>query len=203
MPTGYTAKICEGPQTFRDFTMQCARAFGALLSMRDEPFDAPIPDKFEPAAYYAESVEKAQAEVARLSAMSVAEARAYGQAQLDAEIKRAQDYIEENKQGRERLLAMKAEVEAWSCPGADHENLKAFMLRQLDDTLGFDFSPPAYWENMIREAKSCTPEARHQRELEQAQTALDKAQERQREAIKRAADSTKWVNDLRASLPST
>lgn len=37
MPTGYTASVQEGKVTeFRDFAMECARAFGALVMMRDE-----------------------------------------------------------------------------------------------------------------------------------------------------------------------
>jgi hypothetical protein len=50
MPTGYTAAVADGTITeFPDFAMQCARAFGTLVLMRDEPQDAAIPEKFEPA----------------------------------------------------------------------------------------------------------------------------------------------------------
>ena len=45
MPTGYTAGILEG-ETFEQYALQCAKAFGALVMMRDEPSDAPIPDQF-------------------------------------------------------------------------------------------------------------------------------------------------------------
>ena len=53
MPTGYTATLMEKGQTFQEFIMGCARAFGALIEMRDSPNDAPIPDKFEPSDYHA------------------------------------------------------------------------------------------------------------------------------------------------------
>jgi len=37
MPTGYTADLNDGKQvTFQEFTMKCARAFGALIEMRDD-----------------------------------------------------------------------------------------------------------------------------------------------------------------------
>jgi hypothetical protein len=36
MPTGYTAAIGEGIE-FDKFVMQCARAMGACVMMRDEP----------------------------------------------------------------------------------------------------------------------------------------------------------------------
>jgi hypothetical protein len=34
MPTGYTAKIYNGvPQTFEEFALDCARTFGALITL--------------------------------------------------------------------------------------------------------------------------------------------------------------------------
>lgn len=41
MPTGCTAKLHEDDQSFRDFALTCARAFGATIAMREEPLDAP------------------------------------------------------------------------------------------------------------------------------------------------------------------
>ena len=35
MPTGYTAAVCSGEITeIKDFALSCARAFGALITMR-------------------------------------------------------------------------------------------------------------------------------------------------------------------------
>lgn len=48
MPTGYTDKIYRGePQTFPEFAARSARAFGALISMRDEPLGDELPKKIE------------------------------------------------------------------------------------------------------------------------------------------------------------
>ena len=45
MPTGYTADIQDGKiTTLREYALSCARAFGALIMMRDDPHDAPIAD---------------------------------------------------------------------------------------------------------------------------------------------------------------
>jgi hypothetical protein len=52
MPTGYTAKLMEEGQSFPEFAMRCARNFGALIMMRDESLDVPIPEQFEPSDYY-------------------------------------------------------------------------------------------------------------------------------------------------------
>ncbi len=59
MPTGYTAAVQNGTVTrFADFAMNCARAFGALVELRDE-MDAPIPDTFKPSTHHSESLKKA------------------------------------------------------------------------------------------------------------------------------------------------
>ena len=44
MPTGYTYDLYDGKDIeFPDFVMKCARAFGALIEIRDDPMDAAIP----------------------------------------------------------------------------------------------------------------------------------------------------------------
>ena len=40
MPTGYTIDIYNGKKvTFKDFALNCARAFGACVMQRDDPAD--------------------------------------------------------------------------------------------------------------------------------------------------------------------
>jgi len=79
MPTGYTAKLMESGQTFQDFVMQCARAFGACVMMRDDPMDAPIPERFEPSDYNVKRLAEAKAELVKLQAMTNDEKIAFGE----------------------------------------------------------------------------------------------------------------------------
>lgn len=52
MPTGYTSPLYEGKEiSFEQFALRCARNFGALVMMREEPLDTPIPEKFNPCEY--------------------------------------------------------------------------------------------------------------------------------------------------------
>lgn len=62
MPTGYTAAIADGID-FKTYALSCARAFGALVEMRDEPANAPIPEEFKPSSYYVTSLASAREEV--------------------------------------------------------------------------------------------------------------------------------------------
>lgn len=63
MPTAYTSFVADNENfTFPEFAMLCAREFGALASMRDEPLDAPVPERFEPDDFYRKQYEAAKAE---------------------------------------------------------------------------------------------------------------------------------------------
>ena len=61
MPTGYTAGVQDGTVTdFSEFALQCARNFGALVTMRDDPWSTPIPERFEASEYARTAVVEAQ-----------------------------------------------------------------------------------------------------------------------------------------------
>jgi len=63
MPTAYTSFVADNENfTFPEFAMLCAREFGALISMRDEPLDTPVPERFEPDDFYRKQYEAAKAE---------------------------------------------------------------------------------------------------------------------------------------------
>lgn len=58
MPTGYTADI-QNDITFQQFALNCACAFGACISLRDEPAGTQIQEVFEPdIKYYDKNIEK-------------------------------------------------------------------------------------------------------------------------------------------------
>ena len=60
MPTGYTAMLTEEKEiTFEDFALKCARAFGALIEMRDESLDAKIPEEFKVTEYHTVELNRA------------------------------------------------------------------------------------------------------------------------------------------------
>lgn len=70
MPTGYTADIKDGI-TFKTFVMNCARAFGACVELRDEPGGGEkIPESFQPSNYHADKVLAARQELAHVRELS-------------------------------------------------------------------------------------------------------------------------------------
>lgn len=71
MPTGYTAYIAEGTETtLRQFALRCARGMGALVTMRDDPHDAPIPTELAPSLHHARRLIDIKAEIAQLDALT-------------------------------------------------------------------------------------------------------------------------------------
>jgi hypothetical protein len=143
MPTGYTAPVVDGKIIeFSDFALSCARAFGALISMRDEPMNAPIPDELTPnVKHYDERIEADLKRMGDVQAMTRAQAdEAAAKEHSDALASRAL-YLAEQEAGAARLNAMMAKVRAWEPPTSDHAPMKLFMLEQLRISLPSDYAP--------------------------------------------------------------
>lgn len=72
MPTGYTYKINEGKEevTGRTFLMDCAKAFGACVTMRDESSDTPIPEEFKPNTHYQKQLEDSKKRLLEVQQLS-------------------------------------------------------------------------------------------------------------------------------------
>jgi len=135
MPTGYTYMVSEGAD-FKTFALACARGMRALSTMRDDPMDAPIPDKLEPnTEYYDEKIADLQAEITRLSSASLMECAAE-QAQEIAAARDYQDaYIIKREELAKKYEDMIKQVEAWH---TEAEGIKGFMLEQLRTSLQHD-----------------------------------------------------------------
>ena len=141
MPTGYTSDLYEGKDiAFPDFVMKCARAFGALIEMRDDPMDATIPDKFEASSYHTDQLEKAVADVARIKAWDDTEADSQSQLAYDRAQREYEGLLAGKAAMRERYETMLAQVKAWTPPTSEHRDLKDFMVKQLEESIRYDCS---------------------------------------------------------------
>lgn len=162
MPTGYTAGVADGTVTdLRTFALTCARGMGALILMRDDPIDAPIPERFEPSDYSSKKLAEATSRLIALKGMTreqiEAEAAKWNEENEAYRLK----LVRENQECRERYDRLISETEAWE--GAP-QGLKEFMLEQLRSSRDFDTSddplryaptprsPVEWWANECREA---------------------------------------------------
>lgn len=192
MPTGYTDSIKDGI-SFEQFAWNCARAFGALIMMRDEPAGAPIPE-FEPSDYSAGELKKAQARLADLKAMTPQQAELRCLAEYDAQCKQVAEWNKSKAELRRKYETMLEKVRAWNPPTPDHAGLKEFMEEQIVSSIKFDCSEfPApelvrgkFWlEHRIQKAQD-----------DIAYHAKSYAEE-----VERTNGRNKWVRDLNASIP--
>lgn len=195
MPTGYTAGVQDGSIVdFGDFAMQCARAFGALVTMRDDPSDAVIPETFEPSDYNAKALVQAREELGRLQAMTVDQQAAACQAKNDEELAYWERREVERAEQRARYEIMLAKVRAWSPPTTDHIGLKEFMEKQLIESIDFDCGHK--WERPEPKTRSAWYEAA----LAAAKRNVEYHIAENKKEIARARSRTEWVASLRRSL---
>lgn len=195
MPTGYTASIKDGI-TFEQFVIGCARAFGALIMMRDEPSDAPIPEQFEPSDYHLRKLSETKAELAELTHLSpeACEHRAALEYH-DGETRRLVR-LSEISELRLKYEAMLDGVNEWVPPSDEHRGLQAFMRQQITESINFDCEPGFYAQETTRYTGERWLELR--REKLQADIAYHEQQHA--EEVERTNQRNEWIRLLRESL---
>ncbi len=195
MPTGYTAKIAEGI-SFRTFAMDCARAFGACIELRDSPGGGDqIPQAFEPSSYNSDRLRQCQAELEALERMSDAELTAKAEAEHAESVASNEKWTSDRTALRAKYEAMLSEAERWKPPTPNHEGLAKFMAEQIRESIRFDCG-------------DYTPEvapllgAEQWRNKERARLLKDCAYHADAYAkeVERTRSRNEWVAALRASL---
>ena len=196
MPTGYTAAIKDGI-SFETYALICARAFGALVMMRDEPFDAPMPERFEPIDYHAKAIRTAQERLEELDRMSLEDAATAAQVAYTAEVDRIRKIMADNDALRVKYNAMLQRIAAWQPPTPDHEGLKQFMREQIESSINFDCSNEYYLRSQPRQLSAL--EWRSE-QVEKAREDIAYHSKEHAEEVGRAHTCTDWVKALRESL---
>lgn len=196
MPTGYTAKIKDGI-TFKEFAWGCARAFGALVMMRDDPSDAPIPEKFEPSDHHSKKIAEERARTKELLKFSVK------RCDLEATKAHAQAVasngaaLKDCSAQRVKYDAMLDQVKAWVPPTPDHQGMKDFMIQQITDSVKFDCSESYYHDNA---PKNIGGAAWREKQLAESARSITYHLEGHEKEVTLANQRNKWIADLRKSL---
>lgn len=198
MATGYVHNMLDKNQTFEQFALECARNFGALIEMRDEPMNAPIPDSFKPSGYSVRRIAECEAELARYDAMTTDERIANGHALLAREREAVIESRDKRTSEIARINAMLAKVEAWDAPSPNHAGLRTFMLEQL--TTSLDTHMDGYYERELARVECSSPMERHNQAVHATAKSLDSARKAQEEESARYAERNQWLRTLRESL---
>jgi hypothetical protein len=199
MPTGYTAPIEDDETyTFEQFIWRCARAFGALVHMRDSPLDAPI--QFDRARafndeHYARDIARHRARLAELAEMTEEQAAALlASERASAEMYNAGSAARDSLQ-RARYGKMLAAVEAWTPPTPDHAGLKEFMVQQIKDSM-----PPPPEKAWRRAVPTQTPREWIDDEIADETKSMQYAEERVAKAKRQAESTATWLAELMRSV---
>lgn len=193
MPTGYTSKIYNGEKvSFEQFTWDCARAFGALVMLRDDS-SAKIPKAFKAGKWHAKRIDENKAKLAAAEKWSATQANAEAKKLYDRETREYLASVAKNNALRIRYEKILVEAESWNPPTPEHEGLKKFMVEQLQQSLEFDCHTP---KKPIR----MTGEEHKRATIEDAHQSISYSMEEQGKETQRAHDRTKWVVDLRENF---
>jgi hypothetical protein len=194
--TGYVYDMVRRHQSFAEFTWSCARAFGALITMRDAANDAKIDIDPQPAKFYTDAVSHAEAKLAEWNAMSQAEKLAFLE-------QRRIDRINERKAEREKeyeetfaMTAMRNNVLQWH-PPTEHEELKRFMLDQLRQSFATPCHPFGEDDPFRDPVTSSDADA----ELKRREEVLFRSQRDLAKEVHRVNERRAWLQKLNESVP--
>lgn len=196
MPTGYTADVKDGI-SFSTFAMNCARAFGACITLRDEDGGGHIiPEKFEPSDLHSKELEKYREKLNLLRAMLSHDCDAAANSEYikseDDRMKR----LEENSKQIKSYRDMLESVRLWSAPTDDHVKLREFMIEQLESSIKFDDMSDYY----SKPTEKLTGQKWLEREIESTIKSINYHEDGNKKEIERAEERTAWVSALRESL---
>ncbi len=198
MPTGYTAKLCKEDQSFEEFALECARAFGATVTMRDEHTGVDIPE-FEPTTYHAEELQKAIAKKAEILQMTDDQCHEMAIADYEKERNSCESCIKKCEEIKARLTGMLKRVEQWESPSSDHVEYREFMLDQLRQTINFD-GDAKYHRERLASLKQPSGNGWRNTSLEKADWNIEYHTKENEKEISRVAERNNWVRQLRESL---
>lgn len=196
MPTGYTADVADGKITsFKEYALQCARAFGACITLRDEPLSSEIPE-FEADDYYLKSLQEEKQRLAEFMAMNQEQRQELYQKQCDNNKKIAEEEIERIAKVRERYEAMLAKAKAFKPPSAKHHSFAIFLVEQLEESIRHDCNSD-YYSKLQEYPKYEEWEKEYISDLEWS---INYYEEAYKKNLKNVEDRNKWVKQLKEAL---
>ena len=190
MPTGYTQNM---DISFNDFALTCARAFGATITLRDEPISSDIPE-FQPSDWNTKELAKAQSRLIELTEMTSTDKVI---AASDYNASKYENFLNVEAADmdlRDKYETMLQKVELWQPPTPDHTELKEFMVNQLKESIEWDC-------NYKRETPvPLSAEEWYFQELEEAARNIKSHSEEYIKEVKRVNKRNAWVSALKESL---
>jgi hypothetical protein len=196
MPTGYVYEMLDKQQNFQEFVWTCARAFGALIMMRDDPLSAPVPKELYPDEYHQVQHESSVKELADALAMSPEQRKAFCDAER-AETKGSNlDYLEEKRETNKKIRAMRKQVESWKVE-PEYANFKAFMIEQLNASIENE----DYFAAENKKVDQLSDEDYWKQYIERVEWSIKYHKDEYQKECQRTAERNAWLKGLQALCP--
>lgn len=191
MPTGYTAIIDDSDATFEQYVWRCARAFGALMHMRDDDLCATVRPPPED-DWHAKELAKCEARMLELNSMTSEQVATMTELANDAEQVTWQKWDAAEREMTARYERMHDRIMGWECPTPCAE-LKKFMLDQLVVSRKYSGAPERPMPKTARDWFA--------HEVSSTARSIAYHREHMVKAARRRAECVEWLEALQKSVP--
>jgi hypothetical protein len=197
MPSGYTSTLADQEQSFREFVLHCARAFGACIHQRDDPGND-LPKLLEEDTYHLDEYNKALLKYKNFSEQTVGQWKQRFTQEKKDRIKRSQDRIKKNAKQIARYKLMLDKVKKWKEPSPLHQGLKDFMVEQLTQSIEWDTDK--YAADELKSAKKLTFEPWKKEIIDSLKGSMDYHFEYIEKEKTKVVKANQWISALYDSL---
>jgi hypothetical protein len=198
MPTGYTWGVSNGSITSeKEYILQCARAFGATIMMRDEPLSTPIPDEFPLSSYHSEKLNQLNVELEEVNKLSDAEIEERIELENWNAIESNKRYRNENEVENKRYEDMLIKVNEWNPPTEEHVSLKKFCIDQIIESTKWQTDLDKFYP---LEIPKLNPEEWKINRIERINKDILYHTRHHEEEVARTKNRNVWIQQLRESL---
>jgi hypothetical protein len=198
MPTGYTSEIgTKDNLTFKEFTLKCARAFGACIHQRDDASDI-LPQKQKVDNYH---ISQLNAAIKKLKTFKKTSKKVLRQKMERDFLKRNKELlisIEKTHALQNKYKLMLKKVNNWIPPSTEHDGLKKFMIEQIAESIKWDCSTSYQEEGLSREKESF--EEHYVAELKSLEDDIKYHEKKYNEDVERTNKANRWIEELYNSL---
>ncbi len=196
MPTGYTHDIEKEDFTFEEFTLGCAKAFGACISMRDLPSNTTIPDEFKVEPYYQDKILETQKQIEKHLNLTLEEWGDLCDKDFEQKESRRVESLNKNIKLLDNYNKMLAKTKEWQPPSEEHLSLKEFMINQIEESIDFDCDVKYYNKPNVK----VSVDVFKSETIVKLYKDLEYYTKNNEEEIKRVSQRNLWVKQLRESL---
>jgi hypothetical protein len=129
--------------------------------------------------------------------MTMKEAEIHAEEYYDKAVKTREERLKECKRLERKYKAMLEKVRAWKAPTADHEELKAFMIMQITESIQSDCDPKWILADQPEKISGVVWKLNR---IKEARASIAYHRAENMHEVERCYKRTKWIKDLRKSL---